>query len=176
MKVLNLLALLFFVSCSSLSKNAIRQGDTKFSGGVYKDETWSSDLTFKRYSWFNELTLLLDVLVADVQPFDPFHQWFSLQEKDTMKGCANFRVVMAYALDTTKLSETDFVNQAQKVGYEKVSLPHFKSYLRLHPEYDRQSFQLYDIFGLCQRRGASAELEGSKIPVALPSFPEVEIP
>lgn len=176
MKYFNIVILVFLVSCSSLTKNAVRQGETKFSGGVYKEEKWSSDLTFNRYSWFNELTLLLDVLVADVGPFNPFHQWFSVQEKETIKSCENFRVVMSYALDSMRLSQTDFINQAQNVGYERVALPQFKSYLRLHPEYDRQSFQLYDIYGLCQKKGISLDLEGSKIPVALPSFPEILIP
>lgn len=175
MKLIAIVMLLLSVGCSSLSKNSVKTGAARFTGGVYKDQSWQTEIGFARYSWFNELTLLLDVLVTKVEPFDPFYQWFSVLEKEMMRDCADFKVAMVYALDPSRLSEREFLNQAADVGYQRVPLPQFRSYLRMHPEYDRQSFQLYSVYGLCQKRGASAELEGSKIPVAMPSFNEVEI-
>jgi hypothetical protein len=146
-----------------MSKNRVRTGEASFQGGIYKQTEWDDSLQFQRYSWFQELNLLFDLLVAEVPAKSPFRQWFSSSEQTTINGCADFKVVMTYNLDSSRISETMLWSQAADAGYQRVSLSHFGPYLKLHPQYNNQSFHLYRVEGLCLPRKLSDSGVGFKL-------------
>lgn len=172
------LMMLFFIaltltSCGSMSKNIVKRGEVSFQGGVYKESRWDDSLDFERYSWFQELSLLFDLLVAKVPSESPFRQWFSSSEQTIINGCKDFRVVMTYFLDSSRISETMLWSQAAQAGYERVSLGHFGPYLKLHPQYNRQSFHLYHVEGLCLPK--NSEQSGTGFMVDFPNYSQVEV-
>lgn len=164
---------LSLTSCGSMSKNLVKTGDASFQGGTYKQSKWDESLDFKRYSWFQELSLLFDLLVAEVPSDSAFRQWFSASEQTIINGCQDFRVVMTYFLDSSRISETMLWSQAAQAGYERVSLGHFGPYLKLHPQYNRQSFHLYHVEGLCLPKGGGPSSTG--FTVNFPNYSEVKV-
>lgn len=160
-------------SCGSLSKNMVKTGEASFVGGVYKETAWDDSLHFKRYSWYQELSLLFDFLVAEVPEKSPFRNWFSASEQTVINGCDDFKVVMTYYLDSSRISETMLWTQAAEAGYERVSLTHFGPYLKLHPQFNKQSFHLYHVEGLCLKSGKNAS--NAEILVSFPNYREVII-
>lgn len=163
---------LLFSSCSNLSKNFSKNGDFSLRGGVFQNSKWKDTLIFDRYTWFHEITMLFDLIVTRVDPKSPFHDWFSNYEKKVLAECSDAYIVLDYSLDSEKISKKMVENDAKRAGFEKVSLPNFKNHLKLHPDVEELSLQLYDVSGFCYK-GEIASRE--KIIVRFPGFSEVVI-
>ena len=138
------------LSCGNLSKNMIKQGKTEMRGGTKGSQTWNSDLVFSRYSWYQELTMVFDLLLARVDNTSPFYAWFSQSEKETFSKCADAMVSMTYALDQKKVSHQSFMIEMEKNGYNQLLVPGFESFLKLHPDFNKYSFSLYKVHGYCR--------------------------
>lgn len=167
-----LFAFLAFTGCSNLSKNFIKSGDLTMKGGHFQNQSWRDEISFKRYSWFHEMTMVFDVLLARVPTSSPFYQWFSNPEKSTLNDCRDSYVVMTYHWDSKKVSKSDFLAEAEKAGYEKVDLKNFAAEMRLHPDFESLSLQLYSVFGLCRENNL---VNNSTFFVNFPGFREVNI-
>ncbi len=168
-----ILAFLLLCSCSNLSKNTIYEGTFDVKSGVHQNVSWEDALVFKRTSWFQEATLLFDLMLVSVDSGSPFYHWFSSDEKSLLGQCEKNYVVLAYALNSKKLSNREFVAQAEDSGFEEIKLPSFKSHLSLHPVFTRQSLRLYKVYGLCQKKAAIGQ---KKLIVRFPGYREVVIP
>ena len=144
--------LLSVFSCSSnLSKNLVTDGNLVLRNGTYTDKRWREDLIFKRSSWYHELTLQFDVMLAYVSPQSAFNFWFSKNELDSMLSCSDSRVVMAYSLDTKDIPYSSLYEQIERAGYTRVDLNEFKKQLLQHPDAQLNGFRLYHIFGICKK-------------------------
>lgn len=159
-----LILFLALSSCASMSQNFIKEGTTQFNGGRFNDERWSDGLVFERYSWYQELTLLFDLLIAKVDESSPFAQWIGPDERYLWNQCSDPRVAIIYAQDSRRLSRQDFIYRVKKQGGDSFSIPHFRNYLRNHPEFERYSLSLYQVEAICMPpEGLSAEF---------PNFPK----
>lgn len=165
--------LLLLSSCSNLSKNFTKDGDFVLRGGTFQSSKWKDQLHFKRYSWYHEVTMLYDVILTRIDPRSPFYDWFSNSEKKSLATCSDAYVAFDYSLDSEKISQKMMQNDAKRSGYEKIALPSFKSHLKLHPDVEELSLQLYDVFGYCYKGEISNK---NKIFVRFPGFNEVVIP
>lgn len=144
--------LLSAISCSSnLSKNLVQEGNLVLKNGTFNDKVWREDLVFQRNSWYHELTLQFDLMMAHVTPQSSFNFWFSKNELDSMLNCADSRVVMVYSLDTKDIPYSSLYDQFEKSGYTRFELLEFKKHLLQHPDAQLNGFRLYHIFAICKK-------------------------
>jgi hypothetical protein len=171
-----LLFSILLMGCSSQSKNFTKDGQLKLRGGVYGSEQWSQSLAFERYSWFHELTLLFDVLIVKGDQLGPFDSWLSASELSQSRNCEEFNIVLVYGSDSDKISEHTFFEQTRLYGYDRQHIADFGSHLKLHPDFERLSLQLYKPYGLCKKNLA---FDSASTPTTLrlnfPGFKEVTI-
>lgn len=146
-----LLILIISFSCSNLSKNIVKEDNFLLRNGTFTDKTWKEDLVFTRVSWFHELTLQLDVMMAHVAPQSAFNFWLSKDELDQMIKCGDSRVVLAYSLDTKDIPYSSLYEQLEKSGYTRFELIEFKKHILQHPDSQLNGFRLYHIFGICKK-------------------------
>ena len=139
-------------SCAStnLSKNIVREGDFLVKNGVFADKKWEENLIFKRLSWYHELTLQFDLLLAPVSAQSSFNFWFSPTEQQDIQKCSDFRVVLAYSLDTKLIPYSILNEQLELAGFKKVELFNFKKHLMVHPDSELNSLRLYQVYGICR--------------------------
>lgn len=152
-QVLILFVILMSVySCASnLSKNLVQDGKLLVRNGTFTDKLWKEDLVFKRNSWYHELTLQFDFMLASISPQSAFNFWFSKNELDSMVNCSDSRVVMAYSLDTKDIPFSSLYQQIENAGYSRIELIEFKKHLLQHPDAQLNGFRLYHIFGICKK-------------------------
>jgi hypothetical protein len=151
----------------------VKEGSFSIKSGVHHNQKWGEDLEFSRYSWYHELTLLFDVMVTTVDEKSPFFNWFSSDEKAVLGKCDDVLVVMSYALDSARISRRMFLNEAERYGYSEILIPSFSKAMKLHPDHEKQSLQLYSTTALCHK---GEENKREKISVRFPSYPEVFFP
>ena len=158
MVVLSVLLLGACSNYSNLSKNLIKNGTFILKGGVKNKKVWKTDLHFNRVSWYHELTLFFDLLHTKLESNSPFNSWLSSSEKEIIEDCTDHLITLSYALDSQKISHKDLVNQLSDHGYKEFILPTFFRNLRLHPDFDQVSFNLYKIHGFCRKGPKKGEL------------------
>lgn len=170
-KILALICILTITGCSSLSQNFIKTGKLQVNGGVHEKKKWNDSIQFDRYSWFHELTMLYDVLIAEFDPKSPFSNWFSKKQLANISDCSSFKLLMVYTLDSSKVPTRSVLSTLEKHGYRPVSVSNFKESLNLHPDVEKLSLQLYNIYGYCKK----LPTKNAPMFVSIPSFPEVLI-
>ncbi len=160
-RMLKHLIFIFLISCSNysnLSENLVKRGEFLLKGYVSEKGNVSETLSFNRLSWYQELTLISDVIYAHVPRESAFQNWFSESEKDLISQCDDFFVYLSYFLDSNKISHGDFRSQLNSQGYEELALPQFSQYFRMHPDYEKDSFHLYKIHGACKSGSRTKQL------------------
>ena len=156
-------------SCASmnLSKNSVKEGEFLVRNGVFADKKWKENLTFKRISWYHELTLQFDLLLAPVSLQSSFNFWFSPSELEDIQKCSDFRVVLAYSLDTKLIPYSILNEQFELSGFKKIEIMNFKKHLMLHPDSELNSLRLYQAYGICR-----PEKQFKPLILNFPSFSE----
>lgn len=145
-----LLTSMMIISCSNLSKNYVEEGNLYLKNGTFADKVWNENLVFQRTSWYHELTLGFDLMLAHVTPQSSFNFWFSKDELDSVAKCADSRVVLAYSLDTKEIPFSTLYEQFERSGYTRFELFEFKKHVLAHPDAQQFGFRLYQIFGICK--------------------------
>lgn len=148
-----LFAIIIFsaISCSTnLSKNLVQNSKLILKNGTFTDKAWKEELIFQRISWYHELTMQFDLMLAQVAPQSSFNFWFSKSELDSMIKCEDARVVLAYSLDTKDIPYSSLYEQIEKSGYTRFDLLEFKKHILQHPDAQLNGFRLYHIFGICK--------------------------
>jgi hypothetical protein len=171
MRYLKLLAFVLILaqtsSCSNLSKNTTQSGTFPIRNGVYADKKWTENLIFNRYSWHQELSMQLEILIASVTPQSSFNYWFSVSELERINKCPDFRVIMMYSYDSKIIPNYLVHDQFEKNGFERFEIPEFKRNINQHPDSVMNSLRLYQIFGICRK---SKSLEPFKF--TIPGYEE----
>ncbi|OFZ27847.1 MAG: hypothetical protein A2381_07570 [Bdellovibrionales bacterium RIFOXYB1_FULL_37_110] len=161
---------LVLIGCSSSTKNQINHNQFSIREGSYKNKKWSDDLVFKRTSWFQEISMLFDVLASEINSSSPFFEWFSDFEKSEIHKCGHFVLILSYRLTDTRLSDGMFVGELKKLGYQMIEIPHFKDNLKLHPDYLNELLEHYKVRGACR-----TTQESSGLLISLPGYAPVNI-
>lgn len=169
-KITLFIILLNLGACANLSKNLVMKEEFDLRGGKFGNQQWDQPLVFERTSWYSELTMVYDLLLARVSEQSPFWQWLSNSEKESLKGCQAHYVAVAYTQDSKKISHSSFKSMALEAGYRSFALPQFGKYLQLHPDFAKNSFHLYSVFGLCLE---PEKAQRDDILVQFPNFKEV---
>ena len=148
----------FFVSCSNLSKNSVREASFIIRNGVVSDKKWKEDLKLNRVSWHHEMTLQYDLMIGNILPQSGFNFWFSRAEQSLIEKCSDFRIVMAYSQDTKYIPYSYLFDQLKNADFQKIELSEFKAHLLQHPDSELNSLRLYQIFGACRIEKSSKPL------------------
>lgn len=138
-------------SSSNLSKNIVQDSTILVKNGTFADKVWKEDLVFQRTSWYHELTLQFDLMMASVSAQSSFNFWFSKEELEQIVKCADARVVMSYSLDTKDIPFSTLNDQLEKSGYTRFDVPEFKKQLLQHPDAVQFGFRLYKVFAICKK-------------------------
>ncbi len=138
-------------SCSNLSKSIVEEGTFEISNGIFADKKWKEDLSFQRYSWYQELTLQFDLMVTKIPAQSSFNFWFSQEELTALSSCRDARIILAYSLDTKIIPYSSLYIQLDKSGYSRIELPEFKRQLMQHPDSSMNSLRLYHVLGFCKK-------------------------
>ncbi|MGB0453814.1 MAG: hypothetical protein ACPGJV_08865 [Bacteriovoracaceae bacterium] len=150
-----------------MSQNLVKSGDFKLKSGQYGQNQWDSELEFKRFSWYSELTLIFDVFLSDFSEKNDFYNWFGESEKKAVNSCENPYIALSYHLDGKRFSKSQFYHQLREMKAEVIEVPQFSSNLRLHPDFEELSFNLYEAKLICSK----GKLEQFKVRV--PSYKAV---
>ena len=145
-----LLTLLTFASCANLTKNTVKEGPFLVKNGTAGDKTWYEVLTLNRVSWYHELTLEFDLMLAPITPQSSFNFWFSKDELEAIGKCGEFKVVLAYSRDTKILPYSYLNEQLENSGYKKLEILSFKKQFLQHPDAEMNSLRLYQVYGICR--------------------------
>ncbi|MBY0414387.1 MAG: hypothetical protein K2Q18_09485 [Bdellovibrionales bacterium] len=142
--------LLFVTSCANLSKNSVKEGEFIVRNGTSGKNTWIENLVFKRVSWYHELTLEFDLMMANVPPQSGFNFWFSPDELAAAGKCGDFRIILAYSSDTKILPYSTLNTQLDLAGFKKLDMSAFKLNFLQHPDSEMNSLRLYQVYGACR--------------------------
>lgn len=169
--IYNILLICLLIGCSNnISQNSVNITDRKFSGGVYRDITWDETLLFTRVSWYQELTMVYDVLLHRLPKDSKFRQWFSNEELKEIEGCKDFLIGIHYFYDSKRISERMFKDEMNYNRYEEVILNQFSKNVKLHPDYIKWRLQKHKISGFCKK-----ELTDDPLVINFPGFKEVRL-
>lgn len=149
-KILLILALLSS-SCSLTGRNLVQENNFELAGGSIGSVSWDDELELKRFSWYQEMTMVFDVLIGEITPDSKFYNWFSTSEKVSLKRCSKSYLALYYSSASEVISKKSFLKQVKEQGLDQFILNDFTSALKLHPQYISNSFQLYDVAVLCSK-------------------------
>jgi len=169
MKIITTIMLAFFLSAcatSNMSKNTTKDGNFILNGGRSGEKIWTEALIFEHLSWYKELALLFDVYVTRLDRNSPFASWLSERELENLESCKDFLITVSYSLDPKRISSLMFLEEMKKQGFTRISLNSFNSYLKLHPDYESSTLQLYEVYGLC----GTHKVKPEGISIQFPSF------
>jgi hypothetical protein len=137
-------------SCANLSKNTVKEGDYIVRNGTAGTNIWKENLVFTRVSWYHELTLQFDLMMAPIAPQSSFNFWFSKEELEAAGKCGDFRIVLAYSADTKIIPYSYLNEQLDLAGFKKLDLNAFKRNFMQHPDSEMNSLRLYQLYGVCR--------------------------
>lgn len=162
---------LFIVSCSHISNNFISKDEIHLKGGTSHDRQWNDHLIFQRTSWFKEITLLFDTLIAPIDLNSPFSNWLSNENKQHLSECSKGYYALIYSLNHDFVSEVEFLNQIRGKNLKILYFPRFKRILQLHADFTKNSLDLYRFYIFCSKKnGASHDLQ-----ISIPGYPASKI-
>jgi hypothetical protein len=165
--ILSLFTLMGLASCANLSKNNVGEGHYLVRNGVAQDKRWIENLDLKRISWTHELTLSFDLMMGSIPPQSSFNFWFSKAELDEVNKCEDFRIILAYSLDTKIIPYSYLNEQIELAGFKKVDLMEFKKNFLAHPDAEMSSFRSYQLYGICR-----SQKNDKPLILNFPGFPE----
>ena len=154
-------------SCSNLSKNTVKEGSFVVRNGTAGDKIWKDNLNLKRVSWYHEMTLEFDLMLANVDPQSGFNFWFSQDELQEIGKCGDFKIAIAYSFDTKIIPYSYLNEQLDVAGYKKIDLIGFKKHFLRHPDAEINSLRLYQVFGICH-----TDQGGKSLILSFPGFTE----
>ena len=97
------------------------------------------------------MTLQFDIIEGQLTPQSGFNFWFSKSELADVQKCSDFRVLLAYSLDTKALPYSLVNEQIEAAGYKKIDLIEFKKHFMQHPDAEMNSMRLYQLYGICKK-------------------------
>ena len=157
--------MIIFVSCSVHdSRRNFAEGEITFSGGMYQNSSWKENMTFKRYSWYSEATMVYDLLLHKLDKTSKFAEWLD-RDKSLIENCNHIYIALIYSARNTDLKPIYFAGEFEKVGYERHTLTDFSDNLFAHHAYRDWRLFSHKLFGFCKK-----DLNTNPIKIRVPGF------
>lgn len=133
-----------------MSKNFTQSGEFVFDGGVFQEKKWNDNLVFKRVTWYHEFTTAFDLAFYKIDPTSPFFNWFSAEEKATVRSSKGpCFIALQYTLDSKKISPAMLKEQLKEMGADFKLFRQFYDNLANHPKSPYYSYSMFSELGMC---------------------------
>lgn len=151
MKLLIILLLTSIVSCASnQSRRPVFRSEVVLKGGDYQDKNWKEKIVFKRISWFQDATLMQEILVADLKKGSPFEAWLGGQKLEYDR-CNQFFVSLLYADINASPKENHLSAELKGNKLSEQAILDFSRQLKAHPAFVDYKLQSHKIVGWCHQ-------------------------
>jgi hypothetical protein len=164
--------LVSFNSCSSMTANQVQRSTFSLEGGRDNKEEWHDKWDFKRVSWMQELTLMVDLYYADLRSESKFYKWLSVSDKKIVENCRDYFYALLYIYEPSKISENEFIAQMRAQGYDDITLGSINSQMHLHPQFNENSFGRYKLKAFCSTKKSTDQ---RSIIINFPGFTETSL-
>lgn len=158
MKWTIILIVFAFISSCALQKSRRQHMQTsiEISSGSYENKTWSSDLEFKRYSWFKDANMSHDILITSFSNKSEFAPWMGSLKED-IKQCKDFYIVGLYADLSSQVRIPYLKSQLLGTLGRDFVISDFEQNLKAHPNYKDWNLFEYKFLGLCFKTAPKKE-------------------
>jgi hypothetical protein len=165
MKLIALTLIFFFTACSVYkTRRSVKKSEVIIRNGVYSDKEWSSDLVFKRYSWFKDATMSNEILLSRITMSSDFVNWLG-SDRVHISSCESFYIGLIYSDNQVKQGNPYLLAQLNEQGVEEKSIIDFSYELKAHQNFKDWNLSEHKIIGLCQTKKNSESLT-----LTLPGF------
>ena len=158
--LISLILLFSFMGCCSFQKRkSISESMVSFSGGVYGVKEWSSDLNFKRFSWYHDATLKHDYLITKLEEENDFRAWLGSDLKKVAQ-CPHLYVFLLYGVEQS--DTLSILREGLKEsGYQshELILTSFDRELQSHGSFQDWELKHHVTYGYCLPRELEMELK-----------------
>ena len=165
-KSLVLLTLIFICGCSSLSISTVKDGEFRLGEGRLGELEWKEDLIFKRFSWYYELSLLYEFLIAEVPVNSNYRRWFTSGESISANSCGKFYVAAVYASRDDRTNPNHIWKEFDTNKVKFINVNGFYRNLSFSESFVTNSFNLYKFWGICVKNKESTV----NLKLALPGY------
>lgn len=156
------------VSCSTMSQNLVKEGKLTFNDVLIDSIEYKTPIVFNRISYYQELTLLMDLLYWRVDANHASYKWFSPSERNEIASCKNGYVVLLYSQDDKKLSKDVIYDEFRKFSFERIFTKDYFKNLKVHPDFTKESLSLYAMEFFCDKNEAREKI------IKIPGFESME--
>ncbi len=166
MKINQYLLIILFGTIISCSSNSINQVTT---GEFYIHAKGDEMLPFKRASWFQEITMVYDIMAHKIDKNSSLYLLMDESEKKEILQCSEFYLVLLYAPIGGRLKTSELWSNFTNKNLKRVSLASLKKHITMAPQYIQQGLIQYEIQGGCK---ITSSLISLQVPgfQALPDF------
>lgn len=162
--VLSLIAMTIMASCSHYSNRTYTTtGEITFKGGVFGTQTWTDTMTFKRNSWFSEVTMEYDVLLHELKADSKFTKWLGMDDK-FIKSCPKLYIGFIYANSYKGKTVSEMNAKLEALGYDSISLVNFEENIKAHSRYNEKNLGQYTFSGYCLKEKENINEQSIQIP------------
>ena len=154
-----------------MSVSTIRNGELVITEGRYHNLSWSEDLVFKRTSWYYELSLLYDFLIAEVPINSNYRRWLLPGEAISANNCAKLYIAGVYASRDRRVNSNDIWRAFDTNKLQFTNVNGFYRNLSFSSKFITNSFSSYKFWGICLKN------DNEQIPVkfSFPGYTEKQI-
>lgn len=163
-RLIQLIFLLSFISCSALTVSTVQESEYVIGEGRVGDDIWSEDLVFKRLSWFYELTLMYDFYIAEIPVSSNYRRWFTPGEALSSNNCGRFYIAAVYATRDRRVSQNDIWKQFDTNKIKFTNVNGFYQNLSFSENFLTNSFNLYKFWGVCVKGNSSSIITKFSLP------------
>jgi hypothetical protein len=144
--------------------NQVRESELVFKGSNYGQQGWDESLIYKRYSWYNGVTLDYEVLISPLNKDSKFYSWLNSGEKKLANRCEKFYTALLLGRFNAGVNKAYIINEFEKNGLKYVSLAGFGSQVKSYYIYNQLNLINHKVMGFCSNK----ELKSIKI--SLPGY------
>ena len=114
-----------------------KEGEFNLKGGRFLKKTWEDRIIFKRYSWYKDLSLNLDILLGEIKKDSNFFTWVSPSNEEKLKNCERLFVSLVYYPTKHKDFYKLISKKLDKKGLVEVKMTRVAENFKMHPDLDQ---------------------------------------
>lgn len=160
---------LIFSACSMQSKNIMKTDHYYLTSGIYKVNTWKDSLKFNRYTYYQDLSVKLDIMIAPYERLGNFKQWISNSDQEKITKCSQYYIVMIYDNQGDIFSSSNIFKELL-ANNTQIKSQTFIDNVKRHPTYRIDLLDQYYISGICLK-----EIKNELFELNLPGYSDLII-
>ena len=148
----------------------LKKGEFNLKGGRFLEENWKDKMIFKRYSWYKDLSLSLDVLLGEIEKDSNFYRWVPPNNREELKDCKKIIVSLVYFPSKHKDFYKLILKKIDKIDLVEVKMKRFALNLKMHPDLDQFFHHSYINKFFCSKVKNNIEFD-----LQIPGFKNIQM-